>query len=293
MDGAERGTRTRARAWPSKSDVLEMVLLVGLLPPAWLLPERGWAVLAGLLGRLWIVVRGDRMRQARGAMAQGLSALGLDVPSKALQRRLVAATFERYFQLLREHAPWGWRPDIRVDGLDRLHDALSLGKGVILYVYPTAFYTIVGKKALAATGVRVVHLSRPGHGLSGTPFGIRYLNPLLTRIEDRYVGQRLVLDESAAGRGLRPLLKALAQNRVTTITANAEGRTHGVAFLGGTLRLARGAASISLSSGATLVPMMVSREAHGRYLVSIEAPLNRRADRRSGPGRKPNPRTLC
>jgi lauroyl/myristoyl acyltransferase len=260
------------RVFPTAADCVEIALLLTLWLPAWLLPQRTWPLIGRCLACLLIAARFANMRKRRKTIARGLQAVATRRSAWSVQRDLVSTVFERYLLLLRERAPWGWSPEIRVEGLEHVERGLAANRGVLLFIHPTSFYTIVGKKGLAGAGVKPVHLSRPGHGFSDSAFGIRHINPLLTRIEDRYISRRLVLNDGAPGRSLRPLLQALGENHVVTITATAEGRTHRVPFLGGSLRLARGAASIALASGAVLLPMITVRDGQ-RYRVVIGAPL--------------------
>jgi len=274
MHAAQQDTDPTTRRIPTPSDIVEILMLIVLLLPAWLLPECAWGIIARFLGRLLMAIRPGQMHAKRLVIAQGLAALGVNRSAWDVQWRLVSATFERYFQLLREYAPWRWHPAIQVDGLESVSAALAAGRGALLYVYPTIFYNLVGKKGIAGTGIKVVHLGRISHGFSGSPFAMRYLSPLLFRAENRYIDRRLMLEEGAAVRSLRPLVKVLASNGVVTITAVADGRSYMVPFLGGSLRLARGAASISLTSRAALIPVMVVRESTRHYRIVFEQPLS-------------------
>lgn len=273
----ETTSSTTAGKIPTLSDIVEIVVLVVLLPAAWLLPEAAWDVIARCAGCILMAIRPRQMRARRFVLAQGLAVLGINRSAWNVQWRLVSASFERYFHLLRECAPWKWHPVIQLDGLEFVRGALATGHGALLYVYPTIFYNLVGKKGLAAVGLKVVHLGRISHGLSRSPFGMRYINPLLIRAENRYIDHRLMLADGAAVRSLRPLFKVLASNGVVTITAVADGRSYMVPFPGGYLRLARGAASISLTSHAPLIPVMVIRESPGHYRIALTAPLNSEA----------------
>lgn len=255
--------------WPSLGDAYELVILASLWLPAWLLPERAWHWMSSAFAFLRISLRRNHFSQMRSEIDRPLRMLGAISSATAVQRGLVAGKFEEYFFTLREYAPWGWHPKIRVTGIEHLHEVLASKTGAILYVHPSVYSSLIWKKGLAAVGVRVTHLSRSTHGLSPTEFGVRFLNPIVTRIEDRYIAERLTLDDGSATRGLRPLIKALREKKIVSITANAEGRTVQLPFLGGTIRLARGAAGLSLSSGAPILPVMVSREGFARYHLQI------------------------
>ena len=260
-------------AVPEFKDIAKIILVAGAAAPAWLLPETAWIVIARAIAPLRLLFGGGAVPPDVATVARGLRATGTARTPKALRYAWAAAENERVFQALREHAPWGWRPTIRLDGADHIAAARAAGRGVILYVHPTAFHTFIVKKGLAEHGVSCVHLSRPSHGLSSSRFGIRHLNRIVTRMEDRYIARRVVLEDDAPARALRPVIKALAANEVVSITANSAGRCHEIPVFGGVLRLARGAASLGLGTGAPLLPVFSARESDGTYTVEVRAPL--------------------
>jgi lauroyl/myristoyl acyltransferase len=238
---------------------------------AWTLPEPWWDQVAGSgLGRSAGRIAGDR-QHLRAFLGSG----GLGVPVEDVLRgyrrnlRLLQA------QYLRCHHPHGWCPDIRLEGREHLDQALADGRGAIVWVAPLVFAPLVTKMALHAAGYRLVHLSRLGHGYSPTRFGVRVLNPVVTRAENCYLAERVVIGTTPLPGALRTLARRLAANRVVSITAAAQGvKTLAAPFLGGELRLATGAPSLALRTGARLLPVLAVREAPGRFLTVIQPPLD-------------------
>jgi lauroyl/myristoyl acyltransferase len=238
---------------------------------AWTLPEPWWDRVAGAgLARSAGKIAGDRER-LRALLRGG----GLSVPVEDVLREYRRNLRLHQTQYLRCHHPRGWRPDIRLEGREHLDQALADGRGAIVWVAPFVFAPLVAKMALHAAGYRLVHLSRLGHGYSPTRFGVRVLNPVVTRAENRYLGERVVIGTTPLPEVLRTLAKRLAANRVVSIMAAAQGaKTCAAPFLGGELRLATGAPNLALRTGARLLPVLAVREAPGRFLTVIEPPLD-------------------
>jgi hypothetical protein len=141
----------------------------------------------------------------------------------------------------------------------------------------SVFAPLVTKMALHAAGYGLVHLSRLGHGYSPTRLGVRVLNPVRTRAENRYLAERVAIGESPLPAVMRTLARRLAANRVVSITAVAQGvKTCAAPFLGGELRVATGAPNLMLRTGATLLPIFTLRDEPGRFLTVVEPPLDPR-----------------
>ena len=238
---------------------------------AWTLPEPAWdrvAAAAAATGRR----KAARILPHLEAFARGTE---LGAPIEAIVRghaqnvRLVQA------QYLRCYHPSSWRPGIRLEGREHLDRTLGAGRGAIVWVVPFVFSTLVTKMALHAAGYGLVHLSRAEHGGSPTRFGVHVLNPVRVRIENRHLAERVVIGEGCPlGEAMRTLSRRLAENKVVSITVGAQGvKTRAAPFLGGELRVATGAPSLALRTGAPLLPVFTVREGPGRFLTTIETPL--------------------
>jgi lipid A biosynthesis acyltransferase len=214
------------------------------------------------------------------SLAQSVATL-LELPDGAaggarILRDMLAHQVEETLQLLACHRPGGWRPTVELRGTDHLLKALAGGCGAILWVGNSAFASLTVKLALHDAGFRLNHLSHPRHGFSTSRFGMRWLNPLRTRIECRYLGSRAVLPLNGnAGPVLARLIDRLRDGNVVSVTEGATSlRPLTVPFLSGSLRLAPGAPGLAQRTGAVMLPVFATRETANRHVVTIEPPLS-------------------
>lgn len=279
FDRPDTGLRHRARnlaprpAWLI-SDVAIAASLLGLLGPSWLLPEACWAPLCRLLPRIPGLADGA----ALGKTSQNIRlALALQDHRQAdrIARDLQAAVYELRMQNLRAWRPGGWRPRIALEGEDRLQQALSLGRGAVLWVGHFAFNSGITKIALHRRGHRVSHLSRPEHGFSKTAFGIAALNPVRCLPEDRHLAQRIVFDRKAPSTAMRKMVQTLRRGEIVSVTAgNWEGTELAEGELcGGRVSLAAGAPRLAAYTGAPLLPVFSVRDPRLGFRVVIDEPI--------------------
>ena len=240
---------------------------------SWTLPESLWLPLTHAIGR---VLAGSHA--APGASGPSLdealgAALGCAPRSIAIER-IASGHASRLWGLREYRRPRKDQP-IDVDGVEHVAAALSRGRGAILWVGRFTWASIITKIGLHDAGCVVTHLSRPTHGFGTSPFAMRSLNPVWTRIEERFVRERVVMEPGAERTALRALRRRLEENGVVSITVGDEGaRAVTVPFLGWTLRLASGPASLAAASGAPLLPVFTVREATGRFRVGIEPAID-------------------
>ena len=177
-------------------------------------------------------------------------------------------------ELLREHAPWGWKVEISMIGREHIDEALAAGRGAVLWYSPFTHADVVFKRGLHEAGYRVNHLSHLTHGFSDTRFGLTVLNPIKTAVESRYLKERCVIGETGVGAGGPRLLSRLRKNELVSVTAVQRGKHTGSRpLLGGTLRLAKGAPNFAASTGAALIPIFVV-PFDGGYRLQVEPPLH-------------------
>lgn len=254
--------------------------------PAWLLPERSWPALGRLLSPMAI---GDLTRDPAATEAVIRKTLGArlpDLPAGSILRDMGAEGIFTFFQVLKCYRPagrdrggrelggrelGGWVPPVRISGFEHVHAALASGRGAVLWV-SHAFHGHLGSKVgFHRAGLAVVHLSTPAHGFSATRFGVRYLNRIQTRIEDRFIAERVMLPLQGQNAALQTLAKRLKANKVVSITGqHGTGRTVAARFLDGTLPLAPGAPSLAYMTGAKLLPVFAFRAADGVVEVTAE-----------------------
>lgn len=184
-------------------------------------------------------------------------------------------SLEVQLQILALHRPMRhWRPRIRWRGLKNVALALRGGSGAILWTSDFVYSSLVTKIAFHEAGFAITKLSRPEHGFSTSPFGIRFLNPSWTRIEDRFMAGRVVIAGGDTKGALEALRRRLAAGRLICITASDTARRCAeVGFLGRRLRLATGPLHLSRTSGAPLLPVFTIRGDDGAYEICVGQPL--------------------
>jgi lauroyl/myristoyl acyltransferase len=168
-----------------------------------------------------------------------------------------------------------WRPIVRCKGLDHIQSSLERGLGTILWVSGFAYTEIITLMALQHVGLPVHQLSRPEHGFSTSPFGIRWLNPLWTRIERRLNAEKIVILDNDAGTALHLLRARLRANGLVWISVGPEARRmlH-FPFLKGKISLPTAPLHLARTSRAALLPVFTVRASDGAYEVTIERPLD-------------------
>ena len=168
-----------------------------------------------------------------------------------------------------------------------------------MWVAHFSFNALATKKAFAAAGFAVSHISRPEHGFSKSRFGIAVFNPMRSRTELRYIKSRIVIDRIKPAAATLRAQKLLAKNQIVSITAGAwEGARIATVDVGSCqLDLATGAPGLAGLTGAGPSPVFTVRDDDtGRIKVVVDQPIpcrsRRRAKRRlarRGPGfRRPS-----
>lgn len=181
-------------------------------------------------------------------------------------------------QCFREYRWGGWHPKLLVSGGEHLAGALSLGNGAIVWVQRMPFSDLLVKKALAGIGYAPHHLTRPAHGFSSSWFGIHVFNRLWTRIEDRYLSERITMQDDSTISAMRALRSRLKENQVISITVDDNvAKTVEVPYLNAKMKLATGPISLSLRHGAPLIPVFTIRSDDGGFEVVIGPPLSSRS----------------
>jgi len=232
--------------------------------------ERAVQFAAAASGRL---LRGRDRTEASSVPPGLVSLLGAASPAEAL-RVFRAGHLRESVQVLRSYLPGGWRPHLRVNGREHIDAGLARGHGVILWVGLFVSSNIVTKMALADAGYRVTHLSRPSHPFSGSRFGVRLLNPVQRRVEDRHLEERLLFTGRTGVGALRSLHERLRENRVVSITVgDIAQNVVELPILGGRVSLAVGPLQLASTTAAALLPVFSVRTAPDAYAVNVESPL--------------------
>jgi lauroyl/myristoyl acyltransferase len=260
----------------SRAAVYETAKLLVLLSASWLVPIR----------QLWPLARLLRLGRRRGAeRSPGTAALVLAhlVADQvtvdqgfALYRRWQDRWLDLTLHVLALKRPLRrWRPVVRFTGRPHLEAALARGTGAVLWLSDFIYSPIILPRTLAEAGFPLTLLSRPEHGFSVLRFGMRWLNPLWQQVENRWLAERVVIENNDAKPCLARLRRALALNGVVAVAAvETARRTVDAPFLTGRLRLATGPLHLALTAGAPVLPATAIRRRNGSYDVVIEPPLD-------------------
>ena len=244
--------------------------LVALTLIAWLAPPRFWRTAArvtcsiGRAARFW------------PAYQNILANKYCETEIADIAARCRCYERELKIQILGLNGPWrSWRPNIGLSGKNHLQKALERGHGAILWVTHTAFSTLIVKMALHNAGYQAVQLSRPGHGFSSSHFGVRFLNPLWTRVEDRFISERVLIIGETAAEALSVLRARLAANQVIIITVGPDAHKFAqVPFFQAHLMIPTGPIRLARTTGAALLPVFSVAKDNGAFDVTIEEPLD-------------------
>ncbi|HXV26308.1 MAG TPA: hypothetical protein VED46_18905 [Alphaproteobacteria bacterium] len=286
-------------------DVSLLLLLLGLWPIAWLLPERLWPDAVNAI--LPIVQKSGKAR-ARLAHIQNVLQ-DRSHRSRQIDEESARNWLLKQLQLLRAYRPGGWRPKITVDGHEHIDAALARGCGVILWTPPFCFNEFISKIGLREAGFRLTHVVIPTHGWSNTHFGVRVLNPQWTRIEKRYLERQIVISDGNWGQAksdprphgihlfsatrpsisrdtvpvsfsLSAIRQVLRGNGVVLIAARkgAARRPATIRLLNARFPLGLGPAVLAYDCGAALIPVYTLRESVDSYRVVVDPALPIRRD---------------
>jgi lauroyl/myristoyl acyltransferase len=274
------GQQADAQRAPSKritmGDLAAMATLLSLGMVSWLVPVKWLGPISQAIGR------GTALRHRGGASPTVKYVGGLraahDMPSAApdIHKRYQDHRRETRLMVLALNRPWrNWRPIVRCNGLDHLQSSLERGLGTILWVSGFAYTEIITLMALQQVGIPIYQLVRPEHGFSASPFGIRWLNPIWTRIEQRLNAEQIVILNNDAGVALRLIRERLGANGIVWISVGPEAkRMLHIPFIKGTISLPTAPLHLARTSHAALLPVFTIRANDGTYDVTIERPLD-------------------
>ena len=252
------------------SDIVVAGGVFGMGAASWIVPMRYWRALSLTFAPLAMLVSDT----GGGSVERIGTLMGDRIPDRSPRRiRLESYAYfiEGNLQLLRMYRPGGWNPVVRVLGEEHLRAALARGKGAVLWMSWLKAYSLVAKIALRRAGFEVSHLSHPRHGYGNTRFLIRWLNPICTRIEDRYLRERVTLSHASFLTAMRILKRRLHGNGIVSVTASARSESPVSApFLAGKTEFAPGAPFLSYSTGAALLPVHPVQTGPGEFAVTID-----------------------
>ena len=205
----------RARRF-SNQDLRESLLAIFYLAVAAAVPVRWWASICDRMSRLRLK---RHMRKQFPAYAAATRAvLGSGIDARKLLEALLAARHRRRLQLAAHLVGFRWSPTIRLEGQEGLQAALRRGHGAIVWCDQFTSQTIFGKRALHEAGIEAHQVSVNSHGVSESMFGLRFLNPPLVKVENRYLKSRMVFEREDAYQVTIRIQKILKGNGVVLMT---------------------------------------------------------------------------
>lgn len=254
--------------------VAGLVLFLGLI--SWTLPERRWRKVAEALAS-------DRLRRSPGLDTDQLETIRVvvgDRPAPWIEQNFrkpwLAHKYHAWMQLLACYWPKRWQPTPELIGGQHLDVALARGRGVLLLTANFAYQDLMSKAAFARAGYGINHLSRDTHGFFEGKLAQRLLNPIYTRIEKRYLKERMVFSEDRT-KSVNARIKAkLRDNEPVMVLVTPLGRKVTVLpFMHGQIRIATGALNFACETGATVLPVFTVRQPNGRIQTFVESGLKR------------------
>jgi len=264
----------RVTGFISFRDVHEIFRLASLGLLAWTLPEAMWWPISRLLGRLNVAMHLKRTRFEMAQIASLLSGADSANEARSIDIKNWGHRYEARFQYLRSWRPGGWNPQIDVLGASNVSQALGEANGIVLWGGNFSFNDLVAKIAMRRLGLAVSGFSVPSHGFSNTRFGVRYLNRVCRDIEDRYLGERLMVEPREFAVTLQHLRDCLKANKAVYFAVGGRGRRTATAkFLGGRIIVATGPLAMAHETGAAILPVHTFRTAPGRFEVTFGPPI--------------------
>lgn len=261
-------------------DVAVLLGLPVLFAFAWFVPQGLWPKLcAGMAGFYTRFTSAGRRGELHQRIRGLIGARPLARPAEQIPAAVAVADLRMLLAQLRLYRPYAGLPQFEVDGYEHLDEAAARGKGAVLWVGNFVAAGLFAKMALHRAGRRVTHLSHPKHGFSDSRFGMKFLNPVRTHLEARYLDSRVVMNPANPIIAMLDLHKRLARNSVVSITVrDYANRPNDLPFLEGRHRLAPGAPEMAQLTGARLLPLFAIEERPGRFRIRIEPPLDIPAD---------------
>ena len=259
----------------SLRDGVTGAIISTLTVAAWTLPEARWPAFAERLARFRIARRGALSAEERAMIAIVVGRSSADWEDEVYWLKTLGHKYLSWMQVLACHGPGRWRPTPRLVGAEHIDRALEGGRGVVLFTATFAYKDLMAKAAFAAAGYKVSHLSRDTHGFSETRFGKRWLNPIYTSVEERYLQERMVFGGSDTKEVVAKVRDRLKRNGAVTLTVTPLGRHVAVRpFLSGRIHIATGGLNFACENDTPVLPVFTLREADGGMTTYVGSALD-------------------
>ena len=261
------------------NDGLVTGMAFALAMASWVLPETRWPSFAMRMARLRTGIRGKLSDDER-AMIRVIVG---ERPDDWIQDHFwPEALFEKYLSwmyILASHRPGARSFSSHLIGQEHVDKALEQGRGVLLFTATFAHKDLMAKMAFAQAGYEVSHLSKDTHGFSETRFGKRWLNPIYTSIEERYLRERMVFSGSNTREVSAKVRERLTENAPVMITVTPLGRHVAVLpFLHGRIHIATGGLNFACENETPVLPVFTLRQADGGMTTVVGAALHQPKD---------------
>lgn len=257
------------------SDLGRLFTLALIAFMSWIMPEKFWRSLSFLMASLYARLRSKRtlLRMKKNEKICG-DDLKIHRPG-IIEIYRMAGVIEQYFQYLREYRPKGWNPHVRICGREHIEKALESGRGGILWIAPFHYNQLVLKKGLTQAGFALSHLSAYSHGFPGTRFGLSVLSPIWIKVEEKYLFERIVIQQGGKLNHIKRIEKRLIENGLVSISCVPLPDQMKVEqkILNGRFPFATGAPSFALATRAALLPVFTIRRAVDKFEIIVETPL--------------------
>ncbi len=248
-----------------------------LFPLAWLFPVSGWPSLCTRINRLLGARKSRYTKKVADVVAVALEE---DDPGRALDvaHRILSGRLEYYMYCFRHYRPGPAPVAARVEGLHHVADARRDGRPIIMWAPPQLFASLLLKQAFHDQGLALHHVSANIHGfLARSRFGRRHLNPVITRIEDRFLAERIWYQPNDLIKVSLRIDRILRDGGILSVTAGAGPRSEMTgSLLDGrhAIRLAIGPIKLAWRHEAVILPCYLERVPDGTFIAHITEPLD-------------------
>lgn len=259
-------------SWASRADFARLAVLVAGGAVTMLTPSQWDSAILRMLFRLYAGVRGSNIDRIAARMNAVLPSM---VDARGTAEEHVRMRLEDAWGRLRGVRRNGWRPRIEIEGLDRVEEALSRGRGAIFWCMRFSSPTAV-KQAFHRSGLPLIHLSQQEHGApSRSKLGLLVVAPIHCRAENPFLAERIQIPLDGSLGYLSELREGLRGNACVSIFGEHQGtENHEVRILGKRWEFALGSPSLAWLEGSGLLPVYAIRLAPFHYKVMVEGEIH-------------------
>ncbi len=255
-------------------DILELVNILLVIPVVLCVPRTHWWRVSEGYAKLNLLLRRRASKRNIDRIETILASGPLPASPQLIEHQRVTGEYFDRLLIIGQYRYADWHPPLRLIGDEHLTNAAKSDRAVILWANDCAGSRLLTKMALHEAGFDVAHLSRPTHGFLRTEFGAKILNRYWTRIEDRYLGERIMLATGDHKPAIERLRSCLKEGKIVSITVGPWAkRLAEFPFFAGQLFIATGPVALAIKYDAALLPVFVHRNIDGGFEVRISPPI--------------------